>query len=320
MINVAIIGYGNLGKGVEQALKFNPDMKLFGIFTRRQPDSLSTDGNPVYPYDDLLEYKDQIDVCILCGSSDGDLRTQTLELSKHFNCVDSFDIHSLIPQHVEDVNRVAHQHQTTSIVSVGWDPGLFSLQRSIFQSILPKGESESFWGLGVSQGHSQVVRSVKGVKMGIQYSIPNQASMDAFKDHQEIDASSKHKRLCYVVADEKDQDRIRDEIKNIEHYFKGTQTDVVFISEEEMLLNHREMPHGGHVLHRAQTSKDMDHLIDFNIKLDSNPEFTASVLVAYARAAYRMNERIDFGGYTVLDVKACDLSFKSRKDLIQELL
>lgn len=320
MIKVAIVGYGNLGKGVEQAITLNKDMKLFGVFSRRDKDTVKTNGSNVYPYSDLLEYKDEIDVCILCGSSDKDLRRQSVELSKHFNLVDSFDIHTLIPEHLANVDKQAHPSQKTAIVSVGWDPGIFSMQRALLDSILPNGKTESFWGFGVSQGHSEVVRRIEGVKDALQYSIPNEESIDDFKEGKEITDFDKHERRCYVVADALEHERIEKEILNTEHYFKGSNTKVIFISQEEMDRDHQGMPHGGHVLRRAKTSESKTQLVDFQLKLDSNPEFTASILVAFARAAYRMNQAREFGGFTSLDVKPFHLSSKSRNDLIKEML
>lgn len=321
MIKVAIVGYGNLGKGVEQALRLNKDMQLFGVFTRRDTSTLETKGSDVYNYSELLNYKDDIDVCILCGSSDKDLRVQSVELSYNFNIVDSFDIHSLIPEHLENVDDVAVENKNTSIVSVGWDPGIFSMQRAILDSILPNGQTESFWGYGVSQGHSEVVRRIDGVSMAVQYSIPNEESIQNFKDGEEITNYDKHERRCFVVAkDSSEHARIEDEIKNMEHYFKGSNTNVIFISEEEMLKDHQGMPHGGHVLRRAKTSDGITQLVDFELKLESNPEFTSSILVAYARAAYRMNKTKQYGAFTVLDVKPFHLSPKSRDQLIKEMM
>lgn len=320
MIKIAIVGYGNLGKGVEQAVLMNDDMEVFGVFSKRDPSTVKTKASKVYHYDDLISHKDEIDICILCGSSEKDLRTQTVELSKHFNCIDSFDMHALIPEHLDNVNKVALENKKTSLVSIGWDPGVFSMQRALLESILPNGETESFWGLGVSQGHSEVVKRIDGVKYAVQYSIPNETSIEDFKNHKEIDASTKHKRHCYVVADAADHDRIEKEILNTEHYFKGSNTKVIFISEEEMLRDHQGMPHGGHVMRRAKTSDNIKHLVDFEIKIDSNPEFTSSILVAYARAAYKMHQRSNFGAFTTFDVMPFDLSKKSRKDLIKDLI
>ena len=320
MIKIAIVGYGNLGKGVEQAITLNDDMQVFGVFSKRDKKAVKTKGSDVYNYSELLNFKDEIDVCILCGSSEKDLRTQSVELSQYFNCIDSFDMHSLIPEHLNNVDQVARPSNHTSIISVGWDPGIFSVQRAILESILPKGETESFWGLGVSQGHSEVVKRIDGVKMAVQYSIPNESNIEDFKNRKKIDSSTNHKRHCYVVADETDHERIEKEILNTEHYFKGGNTQVKFISEEEMLKNHQGMPHGGHVIRRAKSSEKINHLLDFEIEIDSNPEFTASILVAYARAAYKMNQRGNVGAFTVLDVLPYDLSPKTRNELIKEVI
>lgn len=320
MIKIAIVGYGNLGKGVEQAITLNEDMEVFGVFTKRDKKTVLTKDSAVYNYSELINFKEDIDVCILCGSSEKDLRTQTVDLSQHFNCIDSFDIHSLIPEHLENVDKVAKLNNRISIISVGWDPGIFSMQRAVLESILPQGETESFWGYGVSQGHSEVVKRIEGVKMAVQYSIPNKANIEAFKNNKEIDASTNHKRHCYVVADESEHDRIEQTILNTEHYFKGGNTQVIFISEDEMLKDHQGMPHGGHVIRRSTSSEAIHHLLDFEIEIDSNPEFTASILVAYARAAYKMNQRGNIGAFTVLDVLPFDLSQKSRIELIKEVI
>lgn len=320
MINIAIIGYGNLGKGVEQAISLNDDLNCFGVFSRRDPKTVETKGAKVFAYDTLLDYKDEIDVCILCGSSQKDLRTQTPALSEHFNCVDSFDMHALIPEHLENVDKTAAASKHTSLVSVGWDPGLFSLQRALFDAILPQGQSQSFWGEGVSQGHSEAVKRIEGVKAAVQYTVPNKALIEDFKNHQEIDFSNAHKRRCYVVADEKDHARIEEEILSMPYYFKGSDTKVVFISQEKMDQDHQGMPHGGHVIRTATTSNDVKHTVSIEIDIDSNPEFTSSILVAYARAAVKMNQDGIYGGQTVLDVAPKYVSSKSRAEIIKEFV
>ena len=281
MIKIGIVGYGNLGKGVEQSISMQPDMELYGVFSKRGNNGVETQGSPVYHYNEILNHKDKIDVLVLCGSSEKDLRTQSSELAQYFNIVDSFDMHAIILDHVEAVELAAKSNNTTALVSAGWDPGIFSLQKTIMDSVLPQGETQGFWGPGISQGHSDVARRVKGVKMAKNYSIPNEENIEKFKSHEEIDMTTNNRKICFVVAeDEKEHARIEDEIKNIPHYFKGGITSVQFISEEEMKGNHSEWPQGGKVIRRGRTSKDNKHTMEYSVKLDSNPEFTSAVLVA----------------------------------------
>lgn len=307
MINVAIIGYGNLGKGVEQGLKHHEDVHCFGVFTKRDPKSVKTLYAPVYAYDELLNYQKEIDVCILCGSSKNDLPQQTPFLSQYFNCVDSFDMHDLVSEHLNKTQVSCHANQKTAIVSVGWDPGLFSLQRALFASVLPAGKNFTFWGKGVSQGHSQAVRKIAGVIDAVQYTVPDASLINKIKAHEEVE-KSRHQRVCYVVADEKDHERIHDEIINMPHYFKGQKTSVHFITQEEMTENHQGMAHGGRVLRQGESTADHQHLMSFSLALDSNPEFTALVLIAYAKAAYRLNQKGQYGAMTILDVPVSALS------------
>lgn len=321
MIKIAIVGYGNLGKGVELAILKQSDMEVFGIFTRRKVEEVKTNGSLVFPYDKLLQYKDKIDVLILCGSSEKDLRTQSPDLAKHFNIIDSFDMHALILDHVNSVDKIAKENNKTALVSVGWDPGIFSLQKTIMDAILPHGETQSFWGPGISQGHSDVASRIEGVEMAKNYSIPNEENIEKFRNYEPIDKSISHHKVCYVVAEDKNEHtRIEKEIKNIPHYFKGSETTVKFITKEEMIANHSSWGQGGRLIHTSKTSDENNHRVEYSVNLDSNPEFTSSVMVAYARAAYKMHKRQEFGAFTALDVKGQDMSEKDRDTLIKEML
>ena len=321
MIKIGIVGYGNLGKGVEKAIKMQPDMETYGIFTRRNKNSIKANGTSVYHYDELLNFKESIDVLILCGSSEKDLRTQSPELANNFNIVDSFDMHAIILKHLNTVDEIAKKSNKTALVSAGWDPGIFSLQKTIMESVLPEGQTQSFWGPGISQGHSDVASRVKGVKFARNYSIPKDENITKFKNHEEIDVSKNHQKICYVVSeDERENKRIEDDIKNIPYYFKGSNTLVKFISEKEMIKDHSKWVQGGRVIRTARTSENNFHTLEYSVKLDSNPEFTSSVLVAYARAVYKMNKRKEYGAFTALDVKGKDLSNKNLETLIKEML
>lgn len=321
MIKIGIIGYGNLGKGVEQAVSKQPDMEVFGIFSRRDASSVQTNGSDVYHIDDLLNYKEDIDVLIHCGSSEFDLRDQTPEYAKDFNMVDSFDMHAIISNHIESVNEVAIDNNTTSLVSVGWDPGIFSMQKTVLESILIDGETQSYWGYGISQGHSNVASKVDGVVMAKSYSVPNKDNIEDFKNNKSIDASKNHFKDVYVVAKEgADLKQIESDIKDIEYYFRGSATNIIFISEDEMRSEHAEWAQGGELIRVAKTSDNYKHTLDFKIQLESNPEFTSSVLTAYARAVYKMHERKEYGAFTALDVKPRDMSYKSMDQLIKEML
>ena len=326
-IRIGIFGYGNLGRGVECALRQNADMELKAVFTRRNPETVRilTQGVPVYHADQVAEMKDEIDVMILCGGSATDLPVQTPALAKLFNVVDSFDTHANIPVHFANVNAQAAATDHTAIISVGWDPGLFSLNRLYGGAILPDGKDYTFWGKGVSQGHSDAIRRVEGVAGGKQYTVPVQEALDAVRrgENPELTTREKHTRECFVVAKEgADKARIESEIKNMPNYFADYDTTVHFISEEELQRDHSGIPHGGFVIRSGRTGKDLEnnHIIEYSLKLDSNPEFTSSVLVAYARAAYRMNQQGDFGCKTVLDIPPAYLSPKSGEELRRTLL
>lgn len=317
MINIAIVGYGNLGKAVEAQISQHPDLNCIGIFSRRE--NLDSKIYPSYHYEELFNSNLNIDVCILCGSSEKDLQIQTAELAQYYNCIDSFDIHSLIPQHLKNVHANASKYETSSIVSVGWDPGLFSLQRLIFEAIMPQGKTETFWGKGVSQGHSNAIKTIEGVIDAIQYTIPNEEVMAAVRRNEDIDPSLKHERHCYVCANKEDQERIKNEIINMSHYFKGQKTIVNFITEEEMLENHQGMPHGGHVIRSAE-SNSYHHNLSFELALENNPNFTAAILIACSRAVYRLNKEGRYGAFTIFDLSMKDMSINSREDLIKRLL
>ena len=314
MIRIGILGYGNLGKGVESAILQNPDMTLAGVFTRRELDSVKTLTNaPVYKIEDATKMADKIDVMILCGGSATDLPEQTPEMAKYFNVVDSFDTHARIPEHFAKVDEVAKQSGKTAIISVGWDPGMFSLNRLYAGAILPDGKDYTFWGKGVSQGHSDAIRRVEGVADARQYTVPVQDALDAVRSGSNPDLTTrqKHTRECFVVAKEgADLKKIEDEIVNMPNYFADYNTTVTFITQEELDKNHKGIPHGGFVIRSGKTgiNKENNHIIEYSLKLDSNPEFTSSVLVAYARAAYRMNQKGVAGCQTVLDVPPAYLS------------
>jgi diaminopimelate dehydrogenase len=326
-IKVGIFGYGNLGRGVECALRQNADMELKAVFTRRNPETVRilTDGVPVYHADKAAEMKDEIDVMILCGGSATDLPVQTPVMAELFNVVDSFDTHANIPAHFAHVDEKAKASGHTAMISVGWDPGLFSLNRLYGSAILPDGKDYTFWGKGVSQGHSDAIRRVEGVANGKQYTVPVEEALASVRrgENPELSTREKHTRECYVVAKEgADKARIESEIKNMPNYFADYDTTVNFITEEELQANHSGIPHGGFVIRSGRTGKDLEHshIIEYSLKLDSNPEFTSSVLVAYARAAYRMSKEGNFGCKTVLDVPPAYLSPKSAEELRKTLL
>ena len=306
-IRIGIMGYGNLGRGAELAIGQNPDMELAGIFTRRDPATVTTEGGKVYPIDSLLEKKDEIDVLILCGGSANDLPTQTPELAESFTVVDSFDTHAKIPEHFANVDKVCRANDTLGIISVGWDPGLFSLNRLLGQAILPDGNDYTFWGRGVSQGHSDAIRRVPGVKDARQYTIPVESALTAVREGKNpvLSTREKHTRECFVVAEEgADLDAIETAIKTMPNYFADYDTTVNFLDEETFKREHVGIPHGGVVIRSGTTGMDGDnkHVIEFKLNLDSNPEFTASVLVAYARAAYRLRKEGVVGCKTVFDI------------------
>ncbi|HJA34650.1 MAG TPA: diaminopimelate dehydrogenase [Candidatus Mediterraneibacter merdigallinarum] len=326
-IKIGIAGYGNLGRGVECAIKQNPDMELAAVFTRRNPESVQilTEGVPVCRIEDAGEWKDRIDVMILCGGSATDLPQQTPALAKMFNVIDSFDTHAKIPEHYANVDAAAKEGGKVSIISVGWDPGMFSLNRLYANAILPDGKDYTFWGKGVSQGHSDAVRRVEGVKDARQYTIPVESSLEAVREgkNPELTTREKHTRECFVVLEEgADAAKVEEEIKNMPNYFSDYDTTVHFISEEELQKNHSGIPHGGFVLRSGKTgwNGENSHLIEYSLKLDSNPEFTSSVLAAYARAAYRLSCEGVSGCRTVFDIAPAYLSEKSGEELRKMML
>lgn len=326
-IRIGILGYGNLGRGIECAIRQNQDMELVAVFTRRDPQQvkIQTEGVSVYKVDQIAEFQDRIDVLMLCGGSATDLPKQTPEYAKYFNVIDSFDTHANIPQHFADVDEVAKANGHVAMISVGWDPGMFSLNRLYAASILPEGKDYTFWGKGVSQGHSDAIRRVKGVKDGKQYTIPVDAALEAVRSgsNPELTTRQKHTRECFVVAKEgADLAQIEHDIKTMPNYFSDYDTTVHFISEEELKRDHSGIPHGGFVIRSGKTglNKEHNHIIEYSLKLDSNPEFTASVLVAYARAVYRMKQEGMKGCKTVFDVAPAYLSPMSGEELRSHLL
>ena len=326
-IKIGIAGYGNLGRGVECAIKQNPDMELAAVFTRRNPESVQilTEGVPVCRIEDAGEWKDRIDVMILCGGSATDLPEQTPAFAKMFNVIDSFDTHAKIPEHYANVDAAAKEGGKVGIISVGWDPGMFSLNRLYANAILPDGKDYTFWGKGVSQGHSDAVRRVEGVKDARQYTIPVESSLEAVREgkNPELTTREKHTRECFVVLEEgADAAKVEEEIKNMPNYFSDYDTTVHFISEEELQKNHSGIPHGGFVLRSGKTgwNGENSHLIEYSLKLDSNPEFTSSVLAAYARAAYRLSCEGVSGCRTVFDIAPAYLSEKSGEELRKMML
>jgi diaminopimelate dehydrogenase len=312
-IKIGIVGYGNLGKGVELAIRQNSDMELVGVFTRRDPESIQTVAAPAYPYNTIRDFVGKIDVMILCGGSATDLAVQTPEIAQMFHTIDSYDTHAKIPAYYDEVNKIASASQHTSIISVGWDPGMFSISRLYNNCILPQGKDYTFWGKGVSQGHSDAIKRVQGVKAAKQYTIPIEDAVNKVREgkNPELTTRERHKRVCYVVAEEgQDLSRIEQEIKTMPHYFADYDTAVHFISEEEMEREHNKMPHGGFVIRSGVTGENAEHkqIVEYALKLDSNPEFTASVLVAYARAAYRLAKEGIHGAKTVFDIAPALLS------------
>ena len=326
-VRIGILGYGNLGRGIECAIRQNQDMELVAVFTRRDPQQvkIQTEGVSVYKVDQIAEFQDKIDVLMLCGGSATDLPKQTPEYAKYFNVIDSFDTHANIPQHFADVDEVAKANDHVAMISVGWDPGMFSLNRLYAASILPEGKDYTFWGKGVSQGHSDAIRRVKGVKDGKQYTIPVDAALEAVRSgsNPELTTRQKHTRECFVVAEEgADLAQIEHDIKTMPNYFSDYDTTVHFISEEELKRDHSGIPHGGFVIRSGKTglNKEHNHIIEYSLKLDSNPEFTSSVLVAYARAAYRLYQEGQRGCKTVFDVAPAYLSPMSGEELRAHLL
>ena len=326
-MKLGILGYGNLGKGIECAIKQNEDMELAAVFTRRDPESVSilTKDVPIYSVTEIEKFKDKIDVLVICGGSATDLPKQTPEYAKYFNVIDSFDTHANIPQHFKNVDAVAKESGHVAMISCGWDPGMFSLNRLYANAILPEGNDYTFWGKGVSQGHSDAIRRVEGVKDGKQYTIPVESALEAVRSgvNPELSTRQKHIRECFVVAeDNADKNKIEETIKNMPNYFADYDTTVQFISQDELNKNHAGIPHGGFVFRTGVTGweKEHKHVIEYRLQLDSNPEFTASVIVAFARALNRLQKEGQTGCKTVFDIAPAYLSAKSGEELRQHLL
>lgn len=326
-IKVGIVGYGNLGRGIECALKQNEDMDLIAVFTRRNPADVTilTEGVPVYSVEEIEKMQDRLDVVILCGGSATDLPKQTPVYAKLFNVVDSFDTHAKIPEHFEHVDAAAKDGGHVALISCGWDPGMFSLNRLYANAILPEGKDYTFWGKGVSQGHSDAIRRVEGVKDGKQYTIPVEEALQQVRSggNPELSTRQKHIRECFVVAEEgADREKIEKTIQEMPNYFADYDTTVHFISEEELQRDHSGIPHGGFVFRTGKTgwNKEHNHVIEYSLKLDSNPEFTASVLVAFARAVSRLQKEGQSGCKTVFDIAPAYLSPKSGEELRKHLL
>ncbi len=324
---IGIMGYGNLGRGIECAIRQNDDMELTAVFTRRNPDTVSilTEGVPVYPVEKAIEMKDKIDVLILCGGSATDLPKETMEYARYFNVIDRFDTHARIPEHFANVDAVAKENGNIALISAGWDPGMFSLNRLFGNAILPEGKDYTFWGKGVSQGHSDAIRRVEGVVDGKQYTVPVESALEAVRsgENPELTTREKHTRVCYVVAEEgADRKKIEETIKNMPNYFSDYDTTVNFITEEELQKNHSGIPHGGFVIRSGKTGwkKENTHIVEYRLKLDSNPEFTASVIVAYARAIFAMRQDGMMGCKTVFDVAPAYMSPLSGEELRASLL
>ncbi|MBQ7970072.1 MAG: diaminopimelate dehydrogenase [Treponema sp.] len=330
MMKIGILGYGNLGKGVECAIKQNKDCELVAVFTRRDPSTvkLLTQGVPVVKIDDILDYQDKIDVLIICGGSATDLPKQTPEFAKYFNVIDSFDTHAKIPEHFTAVDSNAKANKKTALISAGWDPGMFSLARLYANAILPNGNDYTFWGKGVSQGHSDAIRRIAGVKNAKQYTIPVESALNSVRNGENptLTTRQKHTRECFVVlqdnATQEDKIRVEKEIKEMPNYFADYDTTVNFITEEELIRDHSGIPHGGFVFRTGKTGWDneFDNVIEYSLKLDSNPAFTSSVIVAYARAVFRMYNEGSFGCKTVFDVPPAYLTTMSNEEIRAKLL
>ena len=325
-IRIGIVGYGNIGRGVEQSIKRNDDMELKAVFTRRDPASvkIQTEGAEVKHFDDMEAMKVDIDVMILCGGSATDLPVIGPKVAASFNTIDSFDTHAKIPEYFANVDKAAKEGKNVSIISVGWDPGMFSLNRLYAESILVQGSTYTFWGKGVSQGHSDAIRRIEGVKNGIQYTVPIEAAVDQVRSgsEPELTTRQKHLRECYVVAEEgADKAAIEEAIKTMPNYFDEYDTTVTFITEEELKENHSKMPHGGFVIRTGETGCEGNkHVIEYSLKLDSNPEFTGSVLVAYARAAHRLSKKGESGARSVFDIAPAMLSQMTPEELRAHML
>ena len=324
-MKVAIYGYGNLGKGVEIALLISKDMEITGVFTRRDPSLVKTISAPTYKADDILKFKNEIDVLIICGGSATDLPKMTPTLAKNFNVIDSFDTHAKIPTHFDNVNEVALNNKTTALISAGWDPGMFSIARVYAQAILPNGNDYTFWGRGVSQGHSDAIRRIEGVIDARQYTVPVQSSLNAVRNAENptLSVRQKHTRECYVVVEEgADKNRIEQEIVNMPNYFADYDTSVTFISLEELQEKHSGIPHGGSVIRTGVTgvNNENNHVIEYSLKLDSNPEFTSSVILAFARAINRLHTEGVSGCKTVFDIAPAYLTPLSAEEIRAHLL
>ena len=325
-MKIAIYGYGNLGRGIEFAVTQAPDMELVGIFTRRAPETVHPHTSvPVYHTSELMSMKDEIDVLVICGGSATDLPEMTPELAKNFNVIDSFDTHASIPTHFANVDKSASESGHIALISAGWDPGMFSLNRLYASAILPDGGDYTFWGRGVSQGHSDAIRRISGVKDARQYTVPVPEALESVRNGEmpTLTTRQKHTRECYVVAEEgADLDRIENEIKTMPNYFADYDTSVTFITEEELKRDHAGIPHGGSVIRTGKTgwNGEHTHVIEYSLKLDSNPEFTASAITAFARAIYKMHSRGTVGCKTVFDVAPADLSPLSGEELRAHLL
>ncbi|MBU5485130.1 diaminopimelate dehydrogenase [Clostridium sp. MSJ-11] len=322
-IKIGIVGYGNIGKGVEKAIAQNPDMELEAIFTRREVSAVDSNNAKLVHISKLEVYKEVIDVMILCGGSATDLGEQGPMLASQFNTVDSFDTHAKIPEYFSMMDNIAKKAGTVALISTGWDPGLFSLNRLLGEAVLPDGKDYTFWGKGVSQGHSDAIRRLEGVKNGVQYTIPIEETLEKVRCGEccEFTTREKHQRVCYVVPEESaDLHKIEEDIKNMPNYFADYDTTVHFISEEELKTNHSGMPHGGFVIRTGNTGNGTKQIMEFSLKLDSNAEFTSSVIVAYARAVYKMANEGKKGAVTVLDIPFSYLSPKSPEQLRKELL
>ncbi len=325
MIRIGIFGYGNLAKGVELAVNAAPDMELAAVFTRRNPEGVTirTAGVPVVKADEAHLWQDKIDVMVLCGGSATDLPTQTPDMAKLFNVVDSFDTHAKIPQHFANVDKEAKASGKAAVISVGWDPGMFSIARMYSDAILPDGEDYTFWGKGVSQGHSDAIRRIEGVVDAKQYTIPVDDALERVRNGEapQLTTRQKHTRECFVVAEDgADKERIEKEIVTMPNYFADYDTTVHFVTMEELKRDHSGIPHGGFVIRSGRTGDGNSHIIEYSLKLDSNPEFTASVITAYARAAYRLNGEGKSGCMTAFDIAPKYLSCKSSEELVKSML
>lgn len=321
-VKIGIVGYGNLGKGVEMAISQNPDMALTAVFSRRAPEQISSSA-PVFSMDKMKSFVGKIDVMLLCGGSAKDLPVQTAEIARLFNTVDSFDNHMQIPEYFKKIDEQAKKHNKLSLISTGWDPGLFSMMRVLGEVVLPKGKSYTFWGKGLSQGHSDAIRRVPGVKMGVQYTLPNEIALAHVREgkHPDLKAPDMHNRECYVVLEEgTDSQKVEQAIKTMPDYFEPYQTEVHFISENDFVMNHRIMPHGGRVIRTGESASGSKQILEFSLALESNPEFTSSVLVAFARAVYRLSKKGETGAITVFDIPLGYLSPRPSEELRKYLL